>query len=133
MVIEAETEIVLDVNPYFLSCTGFAREDVVGKKLAEAEPFLDIPLASTLISSLTGSESIRHDEVALRKSDDGIISMELVANLYHVGSQPVAQLNLRDITQREEQEEGPAPVSRRESCIGSRNTWPGQTGGRSYI
>ncbi len=105
MVVEAETGIVLDVNPYFLSCTGFPREDVVGKKLAEAEPFLEMFQAPTLISSLTDSESIRHDEVELKKSDGSVITMELVANLYHVGSQPVAQLNFRDITQRKDQEE----------------------------
>ena len=105
MIVEAETGIVLDVDPYLLSCTGFAREDVVGKKLAEAGPFLDMIEASTLISSLTDSETIRHDEIELKKSSGGTIPMELVANLYHVGSQPVAQLNFRDVTQRKDQEE----------------------------
>ena len=106
VVVEAETGTVLDVNRYLFEVTGFARENIVGRKLSEAEPFLDLTQAATLPSVLADLETLRYDDVSLRKANGGNISMELVANLYHVGSQPVVQLNLRDITLRKEQEEG---------------------------
>ncbi len=105
VVVEAETEIVQDVNPFLLHCTGFAREDVAGRKLTEAGPFLGVTQITDLIPSARARDTVRVDDVPLRKTDGGTISMELVANLYPVGSQPVVQLNLRDITVRKEQEE----------------------------
>ncbi|MCU1292890.1 MAG: Chemotaxis protein methyltransferase CheR [Bryobacterales bacterium] len=105
VVVEAETELILDVNPYFLQCTGFAREDIVGKKLTEVGAFAGVTEVSNLIPLLRTCESIRHEDISVSRSDGGTVPMELVANLYRVGSQPVAQLNLRDMTQRKEKEE----------------------------
>ena len=105
VVVEAETGIALDVNPYFLQSTGFAREDIIGRKLEEIKPFRNLPSTADLISSLTTQESLRYDDVPLYKSGGDTISMELLANIYQVGSQPVIQLNFRDITARKEQED----------------------------
>ncbi len=105
VVVEAETETVLDANPYFLQATGFARERIVSKKLRDAAPFMDLPQTAGLISLLKSREAVRYDDLPLRKGDGGTIDMELVANLYRVGTQPVVQLNLRDVTARKEQEE----------------------------
>ena len=105
VVVEAETETVLDVNPYFLQATGFARESIVSRKLKDAEPFSNLPETAGLISLLKSRETVRYDDLPLRKGNGGTIDMEMVANLYRVGTQPVAQLNLRDVTARKEQEE----------------------------
>ncbi|HEX4169249.1 MAG TPA: chemotaxis protein CheB [Bryobacteraceae bacterium] len=105
VVVECETELILDANPCFLQSTGFSRDQIVGKKLPEAAPFRDVPQMATVVSALGNRETIRHDDLSLRKSSGDAISMELVANLYEVGNQPVAQLNFRDITERKQQEE----------------------------
>jgi two-component system, chemotaxis family, CheB/CheR fusion protein len=105
VVVEAETEIVLDVNPSLLECTGFAREDFIGRKLPEAQSFAGVREFEELIPLLQTRPSIRHDDVSIAKADGETVSMELVATLYKTGSQPVVQLNLRDMTHRKEKEE----------------------------
>ena len=105
VVVDAETDTVTDANPYFLQATGYARERIVSKKLRDTEPFMDLSQTAGLISLLKSREMVRYDDLPLRKRDGGTIDMELVANLYRVGTQPVVQLNLRDVTARKEQEE----------------------------
>ncbi len=105
MVVDSETEGVTDVNPWFLTATGYPREDVVGRKLTEVEPLSKLPQTANLMSSVKAAEFVRYDDLSLRKPDGGTISMEVVANLYNLGTQPVVQLNFRDITARKEQDE----------------------------
>ena len=105
VVVEAETEMVLDANPYLLDLTGSGREDLIGKMLAKTPPFRGLPEIESLIPSLAIHDQIRLDDISINKAHGGIVSVELIANRYRVGSQPVVQLNLRDITLRKEQEE----------------------------
>jgi PAS domain S-box-containing protein len=105
MVVDAETYIIADINPWFLSVTGFSREDVVGKKFSEAEPIRTLPQARNIMSSVKAAELVRFDDLPLRKADGSVINMELVANLYQVGTRSIAQFNFRDISVRKEEEE----------------------------
>ncbi|MBC7925454.1 MAG: PAS domain S-box protein [Bryobacteraceae bacterium] len=102
VVIEVETEVIEDVNPYMLKLTGFAREDFVSKKLSEAQPFAHLPEASTFVGATEREEIVRFDDIQLRCRDGRGISVELVGNRYKVGSQVVVQANIRDITSRKQ-------------------------------
>lgn len=105
VLVDAETDLVGDVNPWFLEATGFAREDLVGRKLPEAGPFFGLPQMNNLLQSVRACEVVRYDDLPMPRAGGGTISMELVANQYELGTQSVVQLNLRDITVRKEQEE----------------------------
>lgn len=105
MVVDAETDMVADINPWFLSTTGFTRQDIVGRRFEEAEVFRSLPQAANLMNSVRAAESVRFDDLPLCKADGGTISVELVANLYEFGTRSVAQFNFRDITARKEEEE----------------------------
>ena len=105
VVVEAETEMVLDANPYLLDLTGSGREDLIGKILSKTPPFRGLPEIESLIPSLRNQDQIRLDDISINEADGGRVSVEVIANRYRVGSQPVVQLNLRDITLRKEQEE----------------------------
>ena len=105
LVAELEMEIVLDVNPYLLGLTGFAREDVVGKRFEEAGPFLENTGWSGLISAVRRQEMVRDNDIPLRNARGGQISVEVIATHYKLGKQPVVQFNFRDITARKQDEE----------------------------
>lgn len=102
VVIDVETETVLDVNPFFLELTGFAREDLVGKRVADAGRMLGLTRVDTLVSETREQEIVRHDDVEISTRDRGSISIDVVGNQYYVGSQPVIQLNVRDISPRKQ-------------------------------
>jgi len=101
-VIDAETEIVLDVNPFLLSLTGFGREDLVGKSIAELGGLLHLDAADDVMKDVQKSEMVRYDDLQITTRSRGVVSVEVVANRYLVGARPVVQLNVRDISARKE-------------------------------
>ncbi len=102
ILVDAETEAISDVNPYFLQLTGFAREDVVGRPFGQAPPFLEIPEVATFVAVTKDSEMIKCDDVPLITQGRGNVWVDLTANRYEVGTQPMVQFNIRDITERKE-------------------------------
>lgn len=102
VVVDAETGVVTDVNPCLLETISYPREHLIGRKLLEIAPFAQAPEMGSLFEDLSLIDTVRIDDVRLRRSDGCVVDMELVANRYKVGGQPVVQLNLRDITQRKE-------------------------------
>jgi len=97
-VIDAETEIVQDVNPFFLRLTGFERENFVGKSLADAVALLHLEPAPDVVAETQNSEFVRYDDLQITGRSGIASSVEVVANRYMVGTQPVVQLNVRDIS-----------------------------------
>lgn len=104
VLIDVEAETVQDVNPYFLALTGYSREDFVAKPIAEAGRLLGIGSAGGVIEATGRSEIVRYDDLELTRRDQRTISVEAIGNRYMVGSQPVIQLNVRDISARKESE-----------------------------
>ncbi len=102
MVVDAETEAVLDVNPYFLDLIEYGREDVVGKPIAEAARELDCAEPAAIVKATGEAEIVRRDDLQLTTRTGGQINVDIVGNRYRVGSQPVVQLNIRDMTARKE-------------------------------
>jgi len=102
VVIDAEAETVLDVNLFILSLTGFAREDFVGKTITEAGTLLHLDHVADVMKDVQKSEMVRYDDLQITTRSGGAVSVEVVANRYLVGAQPVVQLNVRDISARKE-------------------------------
>jgi PAS domain S-box-containing protein len=96
-----ETTTVQDVNPFFLRLTGFARENFVGNSVSEAGSLLSVEAAiEEIVAETKNSEVVRRDDVQITTHGGSILSVEVVANRYRVGTQPVVQLNVRDISDR---------------------------------
>jgi len=99
LVLDNETRLITDVNPYLLEMTGLAREDLIGKKLG------DVPLFNKAgISALTEdhweNETIRLPRVTIVSRSGQVIETEVIANRYTIGAQVAVQLNIRDVTDR---------------------------------
>lgn len=105
VVIDAETQTVEDVNAFLLQLTGFQREDIVGKRAAQVGELLHMPGLVVVLADTSESEVVRHDDVSMTSRDGTVLNVEIVANRYMVGSQPVVQLNVRDNSARKAAEE----------------------------
>lgn len=102
VVVDAESETVQDVNAQFLGMTGFAREDFVGKPAAEAGDKLEIPEIRRGIEEARTSELVRYEDLRLKRPDGRSITVDVIGNSYKVGTQPVIQFNVRDVSARNE-------------------------------
>jgi len=104
LIINAETGIIDDVNPYLIEMLGYSHEQFLGKHLWEVSPFLDIAANKNNFAELQVDEYIRYEDLPLETSDGRHINVEFVSNVYEVNNQKVIQCNIRDITERKQAE-----------------------------
>jgi PAS domain S-box-containing protein len=100
LLFDAETEKCTDVNPYFLELTGYGRERVVGRRLNEIESFRRASEVWKTVAEARSGEVIRHENALMDAANGKRVEGELVANRYSVGNQQVVQINIRDVTRR---------------------------------
>jgi phosphoserine phosphatase RsbU/P len=113
LILDAETGMVVDVNPFLIQLLGFSREAFLGKEIWELGFFKDIVANQDNFAELQQQEYIRYEDKPLETADGRRIDVEFVSNVYLVNHQKVIQCNIRDITERKRVEEGP-----------SRTSWP---------
>jgi PAS domain S-box-containing protein len=104
LILDAETGLIEDVNPYLIKMLGYSRAEFVKKKLWEVGAFKDIKASKEAFEILQESEYIRYEDLPLKTKDGKLIQVEFVSNVYLVGNEKVIQCNIRDITARRQAE-----------------------------
>ena len=105
LILDAETGMIADVNPYLIKMLGYSRAEFVKKKLWEVGAFKDIEASKEAFEALQQKEYIRYEDLPLKTKDGQLIQVEFVSNVYLVGVEKVIQCNIRDITARRRAEE----------------------------
>ncbi len=100
LLLDAETGMITDVNPFLVKMLGYTREEFVEKKLWEVGAFQDVEASQEAFEALQKNEYIRYEDLPLRAKDGRLIQVEFVSNVYLVGGEKVIQCNIRDITER---------------------------------
>jgi len=100
LLLDAETGMITDVNPFLIDMLGYTREEFVEKKLWEVGAFQDIEASQEAFEALQKNEYIRYENLPLRAKNGKLIQVEFVSNVYLVGGEKVIQCNIRDITER---------------------------------
>jgi PAS domain S-box-containing protein len=105
LILDAETGMIDDVNPYLIKMLGYSREEFVKKKLWEMGAFKDIEASQDAFQALQDNEYIRYEDLPLKAKNGRLIQAEFVSNVYLVDNERVIQCNIRDITARKRAEE----------------------------
>lgn len=100
LILDANTGMITDVNPYLINMLGFSREEMVTKKLWEVGAFKDVEASVDAFRALQKKEYIRYKNLPLRAKDGHLIHVEFVSNVYLVGVEKVIQCNIRNITEQ---------------------------------
>ena len=100
LILDAETGMVVDVNPFLIQLLGYSRAAFLGKKVWDLGFFKDVVANEANFAELQQKEFIQYDDMALETSDGRRIEVEFVSYLYRVNQQKVVQCNIRDITAR---------------------------------
>jgi PAS domain S-box-containing protein len=100
LILDADSGLVIDVNPFLISMLSYSKEDFLGKKLWELGTFKDKEASKIAYSELQRNGYIRYDNLPLQTEDGRDVAVEFVSNVYLVNNTRIAQCNIRDITER---------------------------------
>jgi PAS domain S-box-containing protein len=100
LILDNETGMVIDVNPFLIELLGYSRQAFLGKRVWELGFFRDIVANQANFAELQQKEYIRYEDMPLETSDGRRIEVEFVSNVYQCGAKKVTQCNIRDMTQR---------------------------------
>ena len=99
---------------------GYTHDEFLGKELWEIGLFGDKQASQAAYRELQEKGYIRYDHLPLETKDGKQAEVEFVSNVYQVDHRPIAQCNIRDITERsrlerktQEQAEALADLHRR--------------------
>jgi PAS domain S-box-containing protein len=105
LILNAETGVVIDVNPFLIKMLGFPQEEICGKELWELGFFKDIAESKAHFKELQRKKYIRIDDLPLETADGRRFRVEFVSNVYQEDFHKVIQCNIRDITEHKQAED----------------------------
>lgn len=98
LIVNATTGLVNDANPYLLDLLGYAREEIVKKKVWQL--YADVKAAKKAFETLQKKTYLRMDDLPMQGKDGQLTHVECVSNVYQVGKNTVIQFNIRDIAEK---------------------------------
>ncbi len=100
LILDAETGMVVDVNPFLITTLGFSREEFLKKAVWELGFFKDIMANADKFAELKEKEYVRYENLPLQACNGERLDVEFVSNVYLVKGCKVIQCNVRDVTAR---------------------------------
>jgi len=104
LILDAETGMVVDVNPFLIELLGFSHANFIGKKVWDLGFLKDVIANEANFAELQAKEYIRYEDLPLETATGKRIEVEFVSNVYPVDGHKVIQCNIRDITARKRTE-----------------------------
>ena len=104
LILDADTGLITDVNPFLMELLDYSREEFIGKALWEIGPFKDVAASKTAFRELQSQKYVRYENLPLATRAGRSINVEFVSNVYRVNNKKVIQCNIRDITRRKQDE-----------------------------
>ncbi|MFA5803476.1 MAG: PAS domain S-box protein [Melioribacteraceae bacterium] len=105
LILDAETGMIVDVNPFLIEKLGYSKEQFIEKAIWEVGSFKNIIANKDKFLELQQKGYVRYDNLALETSIGEQFYVEFVSNVYLVDKKNVIQCNIRDITERKRAEE----------------------------
>ncbi len=104
LILDAETGMITDANPYLLDLLGYSYQDLVQKKVWELGFLADIVANEANFLELQQEAYIRYDDLALEGRNGKRHEVEFISNTYLECGRKVMQCNIRDISERKKVE-----------------------------
>jgi chemotaxis family two-component system sensor kinase Cph1 len=105
LILDAESGMVVDVNPFLVEMLCYSREQFLEKAIWDLGFFKDIAANKSHFAELQQKEFIQYEDVPLETAKGRLINVEFVSHVYQVDHHKVIQCNIRDITERKRAEE----------------------------
>ncbi|MGC1393668.1 MAG: PAS domain S-box protein [Coleofasciculaceae cyanobacterium] len=104
IVVDAQTEIILDANRMAEKMLGYARSEIVGLHQTEVQPQEKLEQYSEIFKQYVESCGVFKTELELRHKDGSLVPMEVSATVVDVQDKRIVQGIFRDISDRKQTE-----------------------------
>ena len=100
LMLDADTGMIIDANPYILGALGYTKNEIINKKIWEIGPFKDVLASQLSFKELQSKEYIRYDDLPLETKGGKKKEYEFISNVYLDGGRKIIQCNIRDDSDR---------------------------------
>ena len=104
LILDAQTGKIVEVNPFLICILGFSREHLLEKYIWDLGFAVDMIGNLDKFQRLQQQQYVRYENLPLETAQGRKIHVEFVSNVYCVDDQKVIQCNIRDISDRVENE-----------------------------
>ena len=105
LILDADTDRIVDANPFMVTMLGHARADVLGTELWEIGRVEDVAASKVAFLELQKKGYIRYEDLPLKTATGQHIDVECVSTVYLVDDKKMIQCNIREITRRKQAED----------------------------
>jgi PAS domain S-box-containing protein len=106
LILDAETGMIVDVNPFLIDVLGYSHESFLGKAVWDIGFLKDLIGNKDKFEELQKTNYVRYENLPLETANGKIIEVEFISNVYDVVDVKVIQCNIRVITERKKVETG---------------------------
>jgi PAS domain S-box-containing protein len=101
MIVDADSGLILDVNPCLISMLDYPATEYLGKRPWDAMPFREVcDTIKEAFTALKKTEYLSCNDVCLHARDGARVETECTGTVCVIDTQRVIQWNLRDVTER---------------------------------
>jgi PAS domain S-box-containing protein/diguanylate cyclase (GGDEF)-like protein len=105
LVLDAETGVVIDVNPAVCQLLGYEQNDILDQALWSIPAFKNAAATRQQFRDLIRQPHVRYDDLPLETKDGQIRHVEIVSTLFAADSKQFVQCIVHDITERVQREQ----------------------------
>lgn len=100
LILDAESGMIVDVNPFLTNLLGYSRAEFLGKRVWELGFFTSLAANEDKFAELQAKEYVRYEDLPMETVDGQIREVEFISNVYLADGKRVIQCNIRDVTDR---------------------------------
>jgi len=100
LVLDAETGVVVDVNPCLCRMLGYDSHDILDQPLWSIPAFKNAAATKNQFGDLVRQPHLRYDGIPIETTNGQIRHVELVSTLFLADKKPFVQCIVRDVTDR---------------------------------
>ncbi len=100
LILDAETGMVVDANPFITELLGYSLEDCLWKHIWDLGFLKNVAANKEKFLELQQQDYVRYEDLPLETAEGRTVHVEFVSNVYLVDNTRVIQCNIRDITRR---------------------------------
>ena len=105
LILDAETGMVVDANPFIVNLLGYSLEMCKGKHIWELGFLENVQINKQRFHELQQNDYIRYEDLPMETAQGKQLHVEFVSSVYFVNGARVIQCNIRDISARRAMED----------------------------